>query len=226
MSPEDVVRTILDADATGRALDIAKLAHPDFCADLKQRQVFSLKAQSGSDAVLGPSALEGRSIDEARALLRGTLRAVFDVASIEELKAIDSVSFVERVLAALYWSLPPRAGRGELLGVVRRGEEEVHGVIEQRGSAPGAVAGFPAKYPKVVVMTLRKTEEGWRSLLNGGLAITAHHGIPFGARGITERQGPIIEQRGGTGLDRCSTDEYLRRAAAYRGPSSPDLSEP
>jgi len=65
--------------------------------------------------------------------------------------------------------------------VARRGEEEVHGVIEQRGSAPGAVAGSPAKYPKVVVMTLVKTEHGWRSLLNGGLAVTAHHGIPFGS---------------------------------------------
>ena len=34
---------------------------------------------------------------------------------------------------------------------------------------------------KVVVMTLRKTGDGWRSLLNGGLAIAAQHPIPFGA---------------------------------------------
>jgi len=181
MSPEEVVQSILDADATGRAHDIANLAHPDYCADLKQRQIFSLKAQSGSDPGLGRSGLEGRAIGDARALLKGTLQAVFDVASIKELEAIDSVSFVERVLAALYWSLPPRAGRGELLGVVRRGDAEVHAVIEQRGSAPGAVANSPAKYPKVVVMTLRKTGDGWRSLLNGGLAIAAQHPIPFGA---------------------------------------------
>ena len=112
MSPEEVVQSILDADATGRAHDIAILAHPDYCADLKQRQIFSLKAQSGSDPGLGRSGLEGRAIGDARqTLLKGTLQAVFDVASIKELEAIDSVSFVERVLAALYWSLPPRAGR-------------------------------------------------------------------------------------------------------------------
>src|SRR6185437_1588761 len=155
-SPEDVIQSILAADAGGRARDIAALAHPDYCADLKQRQIFSLKAQSGSDAGLGRSGLEGRDIGDARTLLKGTLQAVFDVASIGELEAVDSVSFVERVLAALYWSLPPRVGRGELLGVVRRNDEEVHAVIEQRGSAPGAVAGSPAKHPKVAVMTLRK----------------------------------------------------------------------
>jgi hypothetical protein len=181
MSPEEVVQSILDADATGRAHDIATLAHPDYCADLKQRQIFSLRAQSGSDPGLGRSGLGGRAIGDAQTLLKGTLQAVFDVASIKELEAIDSVSFVERVLAALYWSLPPRAGRGELLGVVRRNDEEVHAVIEQRGSAPGAVANSPTKYPKVVVMTLRKTGDGWRSLLNGGLAIAAQHPIPFGA---------------------------------------------
>lgn len=165
----------------GRAHDIATLAHPDYCADLKQRQIFSLKAQSGSDLGLGRSGLEGRAIGDARTLLKDTLQAVFDVASVKELEAIDNASFVERVLAALYWSLPPRAGRGELLGVVRRDDEEVHAVIEQRGSAPGSVANSPAKYPKVVVMTLRKTGDGWRSLLNGGLAIAAQHPIPFGA---------------------------------------------
>lgn len=180
-SPEEVVRSILSADALGQAHRIATLAHPDYCADLKQRQVFSLKAQSGSDPALGRSGLEGRTIGDARTLLKGTLRAVFDVASIEELEVIDSVSFVERVLAALYWSLPPRVGGGELLGIVRRDDEEVHAVIEQRRSAPRAVAGSPAKYPEVVVMTLRKTGDGWRSLLNGGLAIAAQHPIPFGA---------------------------------------------
>jgi hypothetical protein len=181
MSPEEVVRSILDADATGHAHNIARLAHPDFRADLRQRQIFCLNAQSGSDPVLGRSGLEGRTIDDARTLLSGTLRAVFDVASIEELNAIDTVSFIERVLAALYWGLPPRVGRSELLGVVRRGDEEVHAVIEQCGSAPGAIAGYPAKYPKIAVMTLRRSEEGWRSLLNGGLAIAAQHPIPFGA---------------------------------------------
>jgi len=156
MSPEEVVKSILDADATGRADDIATLAHPDYCVDLKQRQVFSLKAQSGSDPALGRSGLEGRTLSDAQTLLRGTLQAVFDVASIEELEAIDSVSFVERVLAALYRSLPPRAGRGELLGVVRRDDEEVHAVIEQRGRR---LVGcwFSGQVPKVVVMTLRKT---------------------------------------------------------------------
>ena len=181
MSPEEVFQSILDADSARRAHAIAALAHPEYCADLKQRQIFSLEAQSGSHPALRRSGLEGRTIDDARALLKGTLQAVFDVASIDELKAIGSVSFVERVLAALYWSLPPRVGRGELLGIVRRDDEEVHGVIEQRGMAPGAVAGSPAKYPKVVVMTLRKTGDGWRSLLNGGLAIEAQHPVSFGA---------------------------------------------
>ncbi len=111
MSPEELVQSILDADATDPAHDIAALAHPDYCADLKQRQVFSLKAQSGSEPALGRSGLEGRTVGDAGTLLRGTLQAVFDVGSIEGLEALDNVCFVERVLAALCWSLPPRAAR-------------------------------------------------------------------------------------------------------------------
>jgi hypothetical protein len=44
MPPEDVVRSILVADAGDRAHDIAILAHPDHCADLKQRQINAILA--------------------------------------------------------------------------------------------------------------------------------------------------------------------------------------
>src|SRR5262249_60809167 len=114
MSPEEVVQSILDADATGRAHDIAVLAHPDYCAELRQRQIFSMKVQSGSDPGLGRSGLEGRTFDDARTVLKGTLQAVFDVASLKELEATDTVSFLEHVLAALSLTLPPRAGREAL----------------------------------------------------------------------------------------------------------------
>src|SRR5260370_22674140 len=180
-SPDEVVRTILDADAIGCAHDIAELAHPDYCADLKRRQVFSFRAQSGSVPDIGTADLGAMTISEAKRRLKGTLRAVFDVASIEELETVDSVSFVERVIAACYWGLPSRTGRGELLGTVKRSEDEAHAVIEQRWAAPGAVAGLSAKYPRVAVMTLRRAGDRWLSLLNGGLAIEAHHPIAFGA---------------------------------------------
>jgi hypothetical protein len=40
-------------------------------------------------------------------------------------------------------------------------------------------SGFVPSF--MFVMTLRRIGDGWRSLLNGGLAIAAQHPIPFGA---------------------------------------------
>ena len=148
---------------------------------MKRRQIYSFKAQSGSDLELGKAALGARTIRDARSLLSGTLRAVFDVTSLEELEALDEVSVAERILTACYWSLPPRVGRGQLVGVVHRSESEAFAVIELREAARSPSAEFSYKYPLIGVMTLVRVGNSWLSLLNGGLAIDARHPISFGA---------------------------------------------
>jgi len=149
--------------------------------DLKQRQVFSLKAQSGSDPALGRSGLEGRTLSDAQTLLRGTLQAVSMLLRSRNWR--QSTAFL---LSSACWRLSTGACLRELAGenfwvssdgMTRKFTPSSNSV----GRRLVRLLVLRPSTPKVVVMTLRKTGDGWRSLFEWGLAIASQHPIPFGA---------------------------------------------
>ncbi len=146
--PEDIARKALAALKENKLEDFAKEMHPSALKQLKTilLSVFDAAAEEGQEKAI-------------LALFSGAR-------TVDEVKKLDDEKFFVSFLRGVIGLKPElknafSSAKGEVLGHVMEGEDTAHVVYRMTMSVSGATI------TKMDVMTLKKTDSGWRMMLSG-----------------------------------------------------------
>jgi hypothetical protein len=197
-SPSQVATAVFAAEAAGNWRRLLALTHPDALEAFKRQQVQMARMEEETanmdPAALGMTPEQAKQFRDMRDAPSSLLRYVFRVRSAAQLEALPADTLVARFLAIKNRPLV-RDGRPvgrtlhrSVLGEVYEDSVTVHVVFRAtypHDSVAAAKtspdwAGQEAERTWADLLTLRKTADGWRAMLNGDILETGSGGYAIG----------------------------------------------
>jgi hypothetical protein len=181
--PEEVARTVLQADSAGDWATLLRLAHPEALTRFRALQAFQVRMLGGADwpeteAMRSDSTLQARWHRARARQERYLLDSVFQVPTVDSLAHTSPDTVFARWVRSTRStadSAEPARGRHapyRVVGAVRASDTLAYVVMERPveqplGPIPEMFRDFPHETRQTDVMVMRRQGREWKSMLDG-----------------------------------------------------------
>jgi len=181
--PAGVARAVLAADSAGDRAALLRLAHPDALRQFRSLQVLQLRLLGDTANGLEPAADSSDSTQHREfarrrvAAQRAILDSVYRVRDVEALARLGPDSVAARWMRAARLRADTAGApvpQAALIGVLPVDDTLAYAVVVRTvprppGPLPEPLRDVTQQETRPEVMVLRRTADGWRSMLNGTL---------------------------------------------------------